>query len=553
MSTSSDMTTGQVVHDDRRSWAILIVLCLSVFMLLLDSTVVNVAQVKIKDSLGANLTEIQWILDSYILTYAVLLLSLGRLGDIWGRKRFFMLGMAIFTTASVFCGLSGWIGDHTGLSGVYLLIFFRVLQGIGGAFMMPQSLSLLTVNFPPERRGAALGIWGSVVALGAIVGPIIGGLIVTHYDWAWIFLINLPVGIISLILVHRIVPESTDPMASRQIDWTGAALSGFAVFCLVFASIEGSRLGWTNPLILGLFVASAILMAIFVWWEMRVADPIVKIELFRLRNFTVANIIGLVVAFGMLGIFFPITLFLQEVLGFSPVRAGLAMTPMSLMILIGAPISGRLSDRIGSRWLLFAGTAIMAVGIVFITRQTNLDTTVTSLAPALVVTGIGMGMTFSPMTAAAMRDVPPRVAGSASGVLNTSRNIGQVLGIAILGSVLQTRMGTYTQSGLTPLGLDSEKSQKIADLASQNLFDQIVTLVPFEQLGALMLVIKEAFVQSLHNTFMVGAIACGLASLLALLLRNPQPVPVTEESPIARAESIERGEAAITDGTAYPA
>lgn len=539
--------------DEKRAWQILIVLCLSVFMLLLDSTVVNVAQVKIKDALGANLTEIQWILDSYILAYAVLLLSFGRLGDIYGRKRFFMLGMAVFTTASVFCGLSGWIGEQLGLSGVYLLIFFRVLQGIGGAFMMPQSLSLLTVTFPPERRGAALGIWGSVVALGAIVGPIIGGLIVTHYSWAWIFLINLPVGVISLILVQRIVPESKDPLASRKIDWTGVVLSGLGIFCLVFASIEGSRLGWSSPEILGLFVISALLIGLFIWWEQRVADPIVKIELFKLRNFTVANIIGLVVAFGMLGIFFPITLFLQEVLGFSPVKAGLAMTPMSLMIMVGAPISGRLSDKIGSRWILFVGTAIMTIGILFITRQTNLDTTVVSLAPALIVTGIGMGMTFSPMTAAAMRDVPPRVAGSASGVLNTSRNIGQVLGIAVLGSVLQTRMGTHTTNGLPPLGLDRDKATHIADLASQNLFGEIIALVPAEQLDALMLIIREAFVQALHNTFLVGATACGAASLLALLLRNPQPVPVSAESPASRLDTAEQSEAALADGTAFPA
>ncbi|MEZ4507709.1 MAG: DHA2 family efflux MFS transporter permease subunit [Thermomicrobiales bacterium] len=304
MSSPAAAHDGGAIHDDRRAWQILIVLCLAVFMLLLDTTVVNVAQVKIKDSLGASLTQIQWILDSYILAYAVLLLSFGRLGDIYGRKKFFMIGMAIFTAASVLCGASEWIGDRTGLSGVYLLIFFRVLQGVGGAFMMPQSLSLLTVNFPAEKRGAALGIWGSVVAIGAILGPIIGGLIVTNYDWPWIFLINLPVGLVSLYLVHRIVPESTDPLASRKIDWTGVVISGVGIFCLVFACIEGNRLGWTNPKIIGLFIASAALLGFFVWWERRVADPIVKIELFQHRNFTVANVIAMVVSFGMLGIFF---------------------------------------------------------------------------------------------------------------------------------------------------------------------------------------------------------------------------------------------------------
>lgn len=553
MSTPSATAPTTAMPDERRAWQILIVLCLAVFMLLLDTTVVNVAQVKIKDSLGASLTQIQWILDSYILAYAVLLLSFGRLGDIYGRKRFFMIGMAIFTAASVLCGASEWIGNQTGLSGVYLLIFFRVLQGVGGAFMMPQSLSLLTVNFPAERRGAALGIWGSVVALGAIIGPVIGGLIVTDYSWPWIFLINLPVGVVSLFLVHRIVPESTDPLASRKIDWAGVLLSGVSIFCLVFACIEGTRLGWTSGEIIGLFLASAILMGIFIWWERRVDDPIVKIELFSDRNFTVANIIAMVISFGMLGIFFPITLFLQEVLGFSPVKAGLAMMPMSLMILVGAPIAGRLSDRIGARWLLFAGTAIMSLGILFITSRVSTETTIASLAPALIVTGIGMGMTFSPMTAAAMRDVPPRVAGSASGVLNTTRNIGQVLGIAILGSVLQARMGTHTAEGLAPLGLDSATADKVVDLAKQNQFPQIVSLVPADQLGPLMDIIKEAFVQSTRNTFVVGAIACGIASLLALLIRNPKTVQITASAPVAAPDSVERAEGSIADGTAYPA
>jgi EmrB/QacA subfamily drug resistance transporter len=551
MSAPSAAPAAGAVHDEKRAWQILIVLCLAVFMLLLDTTVVNVAQVKIKESLGASLTQIQWILDSYILAYAVLLLSFGRLGDIYGRKRFFMIGMAIFTTASVLCGASEWIGNQTGLSGVYLLIFFRVLQGVGGAFMMPQSLSLLTVNFPAERRGAALGIWGSVVALGAIIGPVIGGLIVTNYDWPWIFLINLPVGLVSLFLVYRIVPESTDPLAGRKIDWTGVVLSGVGIFCLVFACIEGGRLGWTSSTILGLFVASAILMGIFVWWERRIDDPIVKIELFSNRNFTVANIIAMVVSFGMLGIFFPITLFLQEVLGFSPVKSGLALVPMSLMILVGAPISGRLSDRIGARWLLFAGTAIMGIGILFIINQVAVDTTIASLAPALVVTGIGMGMTFSPMTAAAMRDVPLRVAGSASGVLNTTRNIGQVLGIAILGSVLQTRMRVHTADELPSLGLDSATAHKVTDYASQNQFNLIFPLIPAEQIGAMTSILKEAFVQSIHNTFFVGAIACFVASLLALLIRNPKPAEVTQ--PASVVESVERAEVAIGDGTVYPA
>ncbi len=338
--------TGQ--ERERNPWLVLLVLCAAVFMLLLDTTIVNVAQRKVQEGLGADLPQIQWVLDSYILTYAVFLLSFGRMGDVYGRKRLFVFGMAVFTAASGLCAASSWLGDLVGVSGVNALIASRVLQGLGGAFMMPQTLSLLMVVFPPEKRGAAMGMWGGIVALGAVVGPIVGGLIVTDYGWEWVFLINLPVGVAAIAATLAIVPESVDPRASKRFDWGGVVLSGVGIFALVFAAIEGARRGWTDPLILGLVVLGAILLVLFVWWERRLADPMMKIELFALRNFWVASVVTVVVAFGLFGIFFPMTLFLQGALGFSPIRAGLTMTPMSLMILFAAPLAGRLTDRIGA-------------------------------------------------------------------------------------------------------------------------------------------------------------------------------------------------------------
>ncbi len=266
---------------ERNPWLVLVVLCTAVFMLLLDTTIVNVAQREIQESLDADLTQIQWVLDSYILSFAVLLLSFGRLGDVFGRKKLFMLGITIFTLASALCGASVWIGDLLGVSSISVLIGARVIQGIGGAFMMPQSLSLLTVAFPAEKRGAAMGIWGAVVALGAVTGPIIGGLIVTEFAWEWVFLINLPVGAVALWATREIVPESVDPLATKQIDWGGLVLSGVGIFALVYASIEGNKEGWTSPLILGLYALSVVLLAAFVWWENRVADPMMKLELFK--------------------------------------------------------------------------------------------------------------------------------------------------------------------------------------------------------------------------------------------------------------------------------
>src|SRR5215213_596465 len=247
---------------ERNPWLILLVLCGAIFMLLLDTTIVNVAQQKIKEGLNADLSQIQWILDSYILAFAVLMLSFGRIGDIFGRKKMFVAGMAIFIAASGLCGISHWIANLVGIPGATALIISRVLQGAGGALMMPQTLSLITVAFPPQKRGAAMGVWGSVVALGAVLGPLLGGYIVTHYPWEWIFLINIPVGIVAILSTLAIVPESGDPLASGKLDWGGLLFSAAAIFTLVYALIEGPRFGWTSPQTLGLLLVSVVVFTI---------------------------------------------------------------------------------------------------------------------------------------------------------------------------------------------------------------------------------------------------------------------------------------------------
>lgn len=513
-------------RQERNPWLILIVLCGAVFMLLLDTTIVNVAQQKIKVAFGADLSEIQWILDSYILAYAVLILSFGRLGDVFGRKKLFIIGMAIFTLASILCAASTMIGQALGVPPAAALIGARVLQGVGGALMMPQTLSLISVAFPPSQRGAAMGVWGSVVALGAVLGPIVGGFIVTNYAWEWVFLINVPIGIIAIAATIAIVPESVDPLATGKVDWGGLVLSATGIFALVYAAIEGNKLGWSNPIILGSLVTSAILLTLFMLWEKRVPDPMLKLELFRIRNFSVANVIALIVSFGMLGIFFPMTVFLQGALGMTPLEAGITMLPNGLVLMFAAPLAGRLTDRIGARWILVGGLALMTVGILLLINQISPTTTQWSLVLPLMVTGLGMGMTFAPMTAAAMAQVPPRIAGSASGVLNTTRNIGQVLGIALLGSILQGRLGVHATESLSAIStLDPDVGSVLGDLISSGRVEAIPAALPADAanlLPGIMASVKTAFATSMHETFAVSAAVCLLGAVIALGIQNPR-------------------------------
>src|SRR5215208_6645170 len=534
MSDAMSRPAGSVAHGassgtessgERNPWLILLVLCGAIFMLLLDTTIVNVAQQKIKEGLNADLSQIQWILDSYILAFAVLMLSFGRIGDIFGRKKMFVAGMAIFIAASGLCGISHWIANLVGIPGATALIVARVVQGIGGALMMPQTLSLITVAFPPQKRGAAMGVWGSVVAMGAVLGPLLGGYIVTQYPWEWIFLINIPVGIVAILATLTIVPESRDPLASGKLDWGGLLFSAAAIFALVYALIEGPKFGWTSPQTLGLLLVSATIFTLFVWWERRVGDPMVKLELFRIRNFWVASVIGLAVPFGLFGIFFPMTVFLQGALDMTPLEAGLTMMPMSLMLMVVAPISGRLSDRIGARWILITGLILVTVGILLITSRVSTATNWHTLLPALLVTGTGMGMTFAPMTAAAMSRVPPRISGSASGILNTSRNIGQLLGIAVLGSVLQSRLGLHagTEFSSLPIGDDAIRAE-IVELVRHGRMEVIQSVIPpgmRDQLPIIFDTMRQVFVLSLHETFYLGALICFVALGMSFLMQTP--------------------------------
>ena len=421
-------------------WLILLVLCLGFFMILLDTTIVNIAIPSMIDALGASLDQILWVLNAYILVYAVLLITAGRLGDMFGQRNMFALGLTIFTLASAACGLAQTTDQVT---------IARVVQGVGGALLTPQTLALITTIFPPERRGAAFGIWGAVAGVAAIAGPTLGGLIVTDWNWRWIFYVNVPVGIVALVASFVIIPDLRAGR-SHHLDLQGVLLASAGLFGIVFGLIEGQRYNWGAiwgaVTIWEIMIAGVVVLVGFVLWERAQDEPLIPLSLFSNRNFTLMNWVTATMSFGMLGLFFPITIYLQSALGMTALNAGLTVAPMSVISMFVAPFAGRLVDRIGGRFILMAGLGLFGVGMGMVAWSASATSTWVTFLPAFLVAGFGMGCIFAPLNTVAMRDVEPRRAGAASGVLNTTRQLGGVIGSAVVGAVLQNRLASTLHS-----------------------------------------------------------------------------------------------------------
>jgi EmrB/QacA subfamily drug resistance transporter len=457
-------------------WIVLLVLTLGYFMILVDTTIVNVALPTMEKGLNAGFDQVLWVVNAYILVYAVLLITAGRLGDIFGPKRLFLVGLAVFTLASAACGLS---------QNVDQLILFRVAQGVGAALLTPQTLSILSNIFPPERRGAAFGILSSVAGLAVVVGPTVGGLLVTEYDWQAIFFLNVPIGVITAVAAVLLMPEvrsrrrsagRPQPGAPRwslrfstALDLPGVALASAGLFALIYALVESQRYAW-GPItsfgqislgssrwsvvsIYSLLVYAAVLLALFVWWETRAEQPLLPLSLFRDRNFSVGNLMFSIIGFPF-AMFIVLSIFLQSILGFSAIHAGLSLIPTSLGIMVIGPFAGRLTDRINGKYVVLAGLALAAGGILLTANALSLSNNSWNLTLPLAITGIGMGFVFAPMTALAMRDVQPALAGAASGFLFTNRQAGQALGSAVIGSVLANRVAS--QLPIQAAGLASQ-------------------------------------------------------------------------------------------------
>jgi EmrB/QacA subfamily drug resistance transporter len=445
-----------LITDDNSKWWTLGAMCFALFMMMLDNTVVNVALPSIQKDLGASLSSLEWAVNAYTLSFGVLLVTGGRLGDIFGRRRAFLLGVTIFALSSATAGLA---------QNTTMLIVSRVIQGVGGALMMPATLSIVTNAFEPSERGKAIGTWAGVSALALAIGPVVGGLLTEHVSWRAIFYLNIPVAAGAIAATIFAVRESRDESVGRQIDYLGVGTLTVGLTSLVLALIESNAWGWGSARIVGLLILSAVALTSFVFIERRVPAPIVELPLFASRNFVATNVVALVVTFAMMAQFFFVTLYIQDVLGYSPVETGLRFLPSTLMIVLIAPIAGRLTDRVGARWLIGGGLAIVTVSLFWLTTI-DAGTTYGDIWPSFVLMGIGMALVMSPMSTAAMNAVPVTKAGVASGLLSMNRMVGGSLGVAVVGAVFASQAPAGVQDPAAFVGAFSSAMWVTAGVAA---------------------------------------------------------------------------------------
>ena len=431
---------AKIFAEENRRWWTLGALCFALFMIMLDNTVVNVALPAIKADLGISTSELEWTVAAYALTFASLLLTGGKLGDLLGRRLIFTIGLTIFTLSSLACGLSSSAPE---------LISARAVQGVGAALMMPATLSIISHTFHARERGMAIGIWAGVSALALAIGPLLGGIITEHISWNWIFYVNVPIGVLAVIAAIVVVPESKDTSNEQRLDLPGLLTSGIGLLALVYALIEGHQYGWTSALIIGLFIVAAVALVSFVLLETHQRLPMLDLTLFRNGTFLGANIVAILVTLAMFGIFVFFPIYMQTIRGWSPIQAGAALLPWTVMIVVFAPIAGKLSDRVGSRWLMAGGMTVVSACCLLLSTVT-LHSTFWHMLPAFLLGGLGMSFVMTPMSAAAMGAAPVAKAGVASGVLNTFRQVGVALGIAITGAIVANRAASAAAGGASP-------------------------------------------------------------------------------------------------------
>ncbi|KQQ94681.1 multidrug MFS transporter [Leifsonia sp. Leaf325] len=501
-----------------KPWPALWALVIGFFMILVDSTIVSIANPTILRELHTDITAVLWVTSAYLLAYAVPLLITGRLGDRFGPKRIYLIGLVVFTLASLWCGLS---------DSIEMLILARVLQGLGAALMTPQTMAVITRIFAPDKRGAAMGLWGAVAGIATLVGPILGGVLVDSLGWEWIFFVNLPVGIVAFVLAWRLVPNlSTHP---HRFDWLGVALSAIGMFLVIFGIQEGSTYDWgtiTGPItVWGLIIVGiAFLAAFIVWQHFNKDEPLLPLDLFKDRNFALSNAAITVVGLAIVAMPLPLAFYYQVARGLEPTQAALMLIPMAVVSGVMAPFVGRLTDRVDPKWIAFTGFTIVALALAWYALIITPDIELWILLIPAAFLGLGMSGIWAPLASTATRNLPPRQAGAGSGVYNMTRQVGSVFGSAAIAALLNARLAANLP------GFDTGAAEQSSGGGE-----------------ALPAAVAGPFTDAMAQSLWLPVIAFGVGALVVLFFAKPKQtidwnkprtgsVPATESAPATIAE-----------------
>ncbi len=512
-----------------RKWWTLIAVCTATFMLLLDITVVNVALPDIQRSLHSSFSDLQWVVDAYSLTLAAFLLTAGVVGDMFGRRVVFAVGLGVFSVSSLLCGVS---------STALMLNLARGAQGIGGAIMFATSLALIASAFHGKERGTAFGIYGAVIGGAVAVGPLIGGALTSGLGWRWIFFVNVPVGVVAVAVTLSQVQESKEAN-ERRIDWIGFVSFSAALFMLVFALVRGNANGWGSTMIVSLLLGSAVLLVVFILAEWRQSDPMLDLTLFRRPAVVGSSIVAMTLSGSIFALFLYITLYVQDDLGYGPFAAGLRFLPITMLSFVVAPFAGKLSVRIKARYLLGSGLLLVAIGLLLMS-MVHAQSGWTALLPGFIVTGIGIGTVNPVLASAAISVVPPQRSGMASGANNTFRQVGIATGIAGLGAVFQSQIQQKTLAGLgaSPTGQQvlARGGTALKQAITGGGVREAAAAIPSAPArSALLDAYREAFSTTFDHLMMIGVVVAAIGSICAYaLVRDRDFVPSYSPSEVSQ-------------------
>jgi EmrB/QacA subfamily drug resistance transporter len=528
----ASLSLSQRVNDDNVKWYTLIAACFGLFMAILDNLVVNIALPTISRDLDAKATELQWVISAYTLVFASLQITAGGLGDRFGRKRWFMIGLVIFTSVSFVAAFS---------NSMNMLIALRAFQGLGAALIMPLSLSLISNAFPPEERGRAIGIWSAISVSSIALGPVIGGAIVEYFSWGWIFLINVPIGIIALLVTKAVVRESRDESGTVATDIPGTVLITAGIASLTWALIQAGERGWTDTYILLAFAIAILILPIFIYVELHTERPMIPMSFFRSRTFVGANVDSFMIAFLITGVSFFLTLYQQNIHGFSPIRTGLALLPMVVVMMVLSPLSGGMVNKFGPRRLISFGMLVTGIGTGLFLFA-GIGVSYWKILPAFLVMGFGMSFIWAPMTTAVLNSVSSEKSGVASAVNGSLREIGTAFGVALLGTLANRAYQSEFNSSTEVESLRATGGaalQPVIDLVGSgmnyggNVLSKlpVAASIPSDVVSALEHASAEAFMVGMDRAIIFSTVGIIAAAVISYFLIDDAIVlkPVDEQ------------------------